>query len=94
MRTNAALVSRTLAAAGLPRASRYSVWGREVDGFVVRQDGDDVLVHITFTHDRAREFFERVLRVLTDAGYIAVGRGRHPGLGGIYGVTVRKPKEA
>ena len=88
---SAAHVSKTLAAAGMTRASKYSTWGREIDGFVViaanpyRQS-----VRVTFS-DRvnAAAQCDEAIAVLTAAGYVAIP-DRHNGLGGTYWITVTR----
>jgi hypothetical protein len=85
---SAAHVSKTLAAAGMTRASKYSIWGRTTEGFIVLAAKSQPEVRVTFS-DRLHAAAEcdQAVAVLTAAGYVATPQANN-GLGGSYWITV------
>lgn len=93
-RISAAHVSKTLRAAGLPKASGYKAYGHDVDGFIVMApskfvETDTVPVAFTQHYSAGREMCERATAALEAAGYV-VRPGERNGLGGDYWLYIRK----
>jgi hypothetical protein len=85
-------VSRILREAGVPKASRYRVWGREVEGFIVMApsrfiEGSPITVAITPKYDAGREMCVQIACALDAAGVPFTTPNRN-GLGGDYRLTV------
>lgn len=89
---SASHVSRVLAAAGMTRASKYSTWGYETDGFIVGSSKyPDPHVWIGFTrhYDWGRQDCEQAITILREAGYV-VTANRNNGKGGTYHLEVTR----
>jgi len=87
---SASHVSRVLAAAGMTRASAYSIWGRKTEGFVVMASKVFDTVSVTFT-DRltAAAECDAAVEALAAAGYVATPN-KNNGIGGTYWITVTR----
>ncbi len=87
---NATKISQTLREAGIPKASAYKTFGRDVDGFLVMKSNisKNVSVATTLSHDQARIQCDRIVAVLTEAGYEVVTR-KNNGIGGTYSLDVK-----
>ena len=89
--TVARSVGRVIAKAGYQKATRYKVWGRDVDGYEVNSGYEAVYVAMTVDGDEGFQILSNIQQTLEEAGYIVTREAQPPVNGIVSDIRVEVP---